>query len=570
MNRISVFVRRQRIKKLEIWTMRAILIEAFFLALFPGVAAAAVLVGVLAWFVRLQIDNRFRLRSLPLDVPVVIFIIFGAVSVFMSSARSFELIYNYCGIVGVYILTYILIGQNIRTQEQMIKVVKALALSAFLVVLYGYFQFMFGVDISEMKWVDGEAFPELRKRIFSTLENPNVLAGYLDVMICLALGFLIKISGKTEKIIFTLVIAVLIACLAMTYSRGAFLSIAIVFIICGILQDKRILILFALLTGLIIYSDATFTQRILSIFTETTDSSEGLRVGIWVSTISMIADHPFVGIGWGAFKFVYPQYNYYLQDTTQLIYHAHNLYLQTAAEVGIVGALAYFWYFFSTMFQSLTFNTNINYSQMKNGAVNFAKNAAHTKFKEKLVEVILTSRFLQILAQSKDMFVVRMADISDKIMDWFSFTPSESDIRKSGKSDEDFSDEDLGEVKISKSEKKSSPELVHHEELNWSSPPLSETKNNNKKSSSKDDDNDKMDLQRFAAEKIELFPRKIQVLNFPQDKIIEGLKLGIGLAFLSMALNGMSDDLLFNIPSSILMWMLGALSAAIKIEEAEQ
>ena len=46
-------------------------------------------------------------------------------------------------------------------------------------------------------------------------------------------------------------------------------------------------------------------------------------------------------------------------------------------------------------------------------------------------------------------------------------------------------------------------------------------------------------------------------------KFIDGIKLGIGLAFLSMALNGLTDDLLFNIPSAMLMWQLGALGAAI-------
>ena len=587
MNRISVFVRRQRIKKLETWTMRAILVEAFFLALFPSVAAAAVVVGMIAWFFRLQIDSRFKVRSLPFDVPVIIFILFCTVSVFLSPARNFELIYNFFGIVGLYVLTYILIGQNIRTKEQMINLAKALALSAFFVVLYGYFQYIFGVDIADMKWVDGEAFPELRKRIFSTLENPNVLAGYLDVMICLALGMFLKISGSTQKIILAVVIAALTACLAMTYSRGAFLSIAIVFVICGIVKDRRLLILIIILVASIIYSDSTFLQRILSIFTTSTDSSEGLRVGIWVSTISMIADHPFVGIGWGAFKFVYPQYNYYLQDTTQIIYHAHNLYLQTAAEVGIVGALAYFWYFFATMFQSITFNTAERYSQLKSDAKNLAANAKPSAFRDRLVQVILTSKFLQTLANSKSLMMDRMAELSNKIMDYFSFTPSEKDIRKSGKSDADFSDADLGEEKtfaaveikdkdssaeVEKkvsAEKKSDAELVHHEELNWSAPPLSRVERkkqaaDNKKNS---DDDDKMDLQRFATDRVELFPRKISILRLTETEIVEGLRVGIGLAFLSMALNGMSDDLLFNIPSSILMWMLGALSAAIKLEE---
>ena len=589
MNRISVFVRRQRIKKLETWIMRTILLEAFFLALAPSVAAAAVLVGILAWFFRLQIDSRFKLRGLPLDVPVVIFVLFGAVSVFLSPARNFELIYNFCGIVGIYILTYILVGQNIRTQEQMLKVAKALTLSAFIVVMYGFFQYIFGVDISEMKWVDGEAFPELRKRIFSTLENPNVLAGYLDVMICLALGLFMKIQGSTQKIILAVVIGLLTACIAMTYSRGAFLAIAIVFVICGIIKDRRLLILFLILTGAIIYTDSTFLHRVLSIFTESIDSSEGLRVGIWVSTISMIADHPFVGIGWGAFKFVYPQYNYYLQDATQTIYHAHNLFLQTAAEVGIVGALAYFWYFFGTMFQSINFNSAEKYSKLKQDAKNFASSAKPSYFKEKLVEVILTSKFLQTLANTKSLLSDRMAELANKIMDWFSFTPSEKDIRSSGKSDEDFADEDLSEVteknfsaieiknsesedknisadkdknisaeKNSETEKKSEVELVHHEELKWSSPPLSRVERKK---------NSETEKKSSAARKVELFPRKISILRLTEYELIEGLRVGIGLAFLSMALNGMSDDLLFNIPSSILMWMLGALSAAIKLEQ---
>ena len=311
------------------------------MAICPELAAAAAVFGIIAWFLRMQVDKNFKMRSLPFDIPVAIFVMLGAVSVFMSPARTFELIYNYCGIVGLFILTYILIGQNIRK-----KLTITLAASAGLVVLYGYFQYIFGIDIYEMKWVDGEAFPELRNRVFSTLENPNVLAGYLDVMICLALGFLAKLGTAKQKLFIIAAIVMLMACLAMTYSRGAFLTIAIIFIFYGVLYNWRVLLLFAAGTGILFLTDENFFERVLSIFQVSYDSSEGLRVGIWVSTISMISDHPFIGIGWGAYKFIYPQYNYYLADTTQIIYHAHNIFLQTAAEVGIAGALAYFWYFF--------------------------------------------------------------------------------------------------------------------------------------------------------------------------------------------------------------------------------
>ena len=42
-----------------------------------------------------------------------------------------------------------------------------------------------------------------------------------------------------------------------------------------------------------------------------------------------------------------------------------------------------------------------------------------------------------------------------------------------------------------------------------------------------------------------------------------GLSLGLGLAVLSVALNGLTDDLLFNIPSSMVLWMIAALTGAL-------
>lgn len=529
MNRISVFVRRQRIKKLENWTIRAVAAEAFLLAIKPEFAAVAVLVGIVAWFLRLQIDKKFKVRTLPFDVPITIFVLLGAVSVFMSPARSFELMYNYCGIVGVFILTYILVGQNVRTVEHVKFLAKNLGLAAAIVAAIGYFQYIFGVDISEMRWNDLDAFPETRTRIFSTLENPNVLAGYLNVMICLALGFLAKFGSRTQKILFLAAIIILAACLTMTYSRGAFLAIAVIFILYGLLYDWRIFTLFALGTAILLYADITFLERILAVFTGNFDSSSGLRIGVWVSTIAIIADHPFIGIGWGAYKFIYPQYNYYLVDTTQTIYHAHNLYLQTAAEVGIAGALAYFWYFFGTMFMALALGSNEHYAKVKN----IAERAAHSKFKQKfdeeLVKTVTGSKFLQTLAQSKSMFILRFEELVHQIFDKFS----------------------KSESKAKPAEKNSEPELVHHDELKFSG--------KSKKSDKKSDDDDKIDIQKFSDEE-ELFETPEETAN---RKFVEGIRLGIGLAFLVMALEGLTDDLLFNIPSSMLMWMLGAVAAAI-------
>lgn len=523
MDRVSVLARRRRVKNLETWTLYAIFAEAFFLALWPTAAAAAVAFGVMTWFLRSRIDTHYKTRSLPFDVPIAIFLLLGAVSVLLSSARSFALIYNYCSLVGVYGLTYLIVGQTIRTPAQIKHVAQALGAAAILVVLWGFFQFTVGVDAADVKWTDPDAFPELRKRIFSTLENPNVLAGYLDVFICLALGLLAKVEQKSQKLILVAAIILLSACLAMTYSRGAFLSIAVVFVIFGVMKDFRVLILFAVVTGLIAFNDAAFIGRILSAFTMG-DTSEGVRVGIWVSTVAMIADHPFAGIGWGAFQFVYPQYNYYVADPNVVIYHAHNIYLNYAAEIGIVGALAFFWYFFGTMF------TALGAGEIFGGEGNFF---------DRLQKIFAKSSFMKFPAELAATVNETLADFANSVVNLFSRKKSSRKVKKNSGAQ---------------------LELVHHDEMKW----------HRRKKFSADDESDDGDEIDDGDDADDGDDKKNPPANFgdvlkiDDRKFLDGFKLGIGLAFLSMALNGFTDDLLFNIPSSMLMWQLGALGAAIE------
>jgi len=308
------------------------------------------------------------------------------------------------------------------------------------------------------------------------------------------------------------------ACLAMTYSRGAFLTLGVVFFIYGIIQDWRIFILFTLITGVIIYSDSNFSYRIISIFTDTLDSSEGLRIGIWVSTIPMIADHPFTGVGWGAFKYIYPQYNYYLEDPNITIYHAHNLYLNTAAEVGIVGAMAYFWFFFGTMFMALNLSANRRFKKIMD-YVQGVLLYIWIKFDAAIWQPLTKSKLFKRLDIIKKQWSKRLENL---------FADNKKEVEP-------------------KAEEYRDPNLVHHDELKDGS-------KHRKKAD--DNDDDKFDLQKFAKDVTK------DIKEFRDKRFIQGIRFGIGLAFVSMAINGLSDDLLFNMQSSMLMWLLAAVAAA--------
>lgn len=455
--------RQKWCKRFTDWSWYALLAEVFLLALWPAGATIALLAGVVLTVLRFRVDRAFKFRHLPFDVPVCLFLLLSGVSIVGSPDRGFSF-YNWYNLVGVYALTYFLVGQQARDARQIRQVLLAMAAAAVFVVLYGIYQFIFGIDISAMKWVDGDAFPELRKRVFSTWENPNILAGYLDIIICLAFGLFVKADSKAKRIVLGVFMVLAAACLAMTYARGALLVMAVILVIYGMLKDWRILLGCVVVGGILLLADPVLYERLTSVFTKVDTSSE-MRLAFWESTVAMIQDHPFFGIGWGAYWMVYPEYDFYLQGADIRIVHAHNLYLNYAAEIGIPGALAFLWYFFGTM------------------------------------GLALRQKFLPPVPAPVEA------------------TPF--DLREDA-----AADAELQRVEQSMQATQDTPATPF-----WK---------------------DCCDWQDY--------------------RLLGGLSLGLGLAILSVALNGFTDDLLFNIPSSMFLWMMAALTAALAIlnEPAEQ
>lgn len=325
----------------------AVVLEAFFLALSPLVAEASLLIGFLIYLFRWRMDRNYHYKKSPIFGAIAVFMVCGAASILVSPDSGFSF-YNWYNLAVVYCMTFVLVTQNVTTRDEIKVVAYALGLSALLVVADGFYQFIFGIDTADMKWVDGEAFPELRKRVFATWENPNILAAYLDIVICVLLGLFAKMKNKNTRIYLALFMVASLACLAMTYARGALLTIAVIIGCYGILRDRRILLSLILVAGGVLALDPVLLERMQTAFLVADTSSE-MRIAMWESTVQMIMDHPLLGIGWGAYWMVYPLYDTYIVDGSVTLVHAHNIYLNYWAEIGLIGGTAFLWYFFKTM-----------------------------------------------------------------------------------------------------------------------------------------------------------------------------------------------------------------------------
>lgn len=321
---------------------------------FSYVVSSLLLVAGWGVFAYKSFKGFFEWKRTILDFPIMIFVIISFLSVLVSPDSAFSF-YNCYNLVGRYVLTYYLVVQSIDLKNigQLKVFLSCISLSLFIVVIYGFMQAFLGIGLTseQIVWTDGAMFPGLKTRVFSTWQNPNLLGGYFDLMLGLMAGMFLMIKHKMVRIVIAILFCLTAFCLTLTYARGACLSIAVVIFVYSILYNRKVLLALIALAVILLLSDATLVDRMTSIFTKMDTSSE-MRLAFWESTIAMILDHPLLGIGWGSYFMVYPNYDYYMQGNFIKIVHAHNMYLNFMAEIGLFGFVSYMVCFFGVIYKA--------------------------------------------------------------------------------------------------------------------------------------------------------------------------------------------------------------------------
>lgn len=229
--------------------------------------------------------------------------------------------------------------QRFSSLPRPVQLITAFLTVSVLVSGIGLAQKLLGVT-AEGIWVDPQEFPELKIRVYSTLVNPNILAGYLVLVI--AYGAALFSVFKAKRVRLALVITSLLAagCLLYTYSRGNWLACtAVLFTFCLLFYHKAFLpVLGVGALGFAVGGHAVW-HRLGSILNGQ-DTSMALRMAYLRSTKWIIEEYP-LGVGWYGYRFVYPTYNYYLADTSVIMYHCHNLFLNVLAELGWHGLIVF-------------------------------------------------------------------------------------------------------------------------------------------------------------------------------------------------------------------------------------
>jgi O-antigen ligase len=175
--------------------------------------------------------------------------------------------------------------------------------------------------------------------------NANLAGGTLAMVLPVPLGFLLFGRRWWVRLIMLVEGLILGGLLALSFSRGAMMGVAVAVLVMLVAYDRRWLWLMGAITlglGSVIAwpGPAQVVETILG--SGGTGVVQGLesRVELWSRGIYMMQDFAFTGVGMGMVGQVLPLlYPTFLIPSDAGIDHVHNLYLQFGAETGFPGLI---------------------------------------------------------------------------------------------------------------------------------------------------------------------------------------------------------------------------------------
>ncbi len=221
--------------------------------------------------------------------------------------------------------------------------------------------------------------------------QPNPFAGYLGLTLPLAYALTLEgwqvwrdklwraqarlpdlLAGMMPYLAYAGSFVILSAAMVMSWSRGGWVGLAAALAVITVVRSRTALLAalvvalavsYLLLIGGAQYLPQSLVQRFSDFLpylggvdptrVDVTDANWAVieRMAHWLAAVGMFSDHPWLGVGIGNYAVAYPQYA--LGRWRDPLGHAHNYYLNIAAEAGIIGLAAYLMLFGACLIHAL-------------------------------------------------------------------------------------------------------------------------------------------------------------------------------------------------------------------------
>lgn len=291
-----------------------------------GICSFLLIITLLILIIKTKIPCG-KISKLYLPILLFMFSLLVAFTFSPEKIKSASELYKYLS--GIFLLL-VVPGLSEKNRKLLILSILICAITISVIAHYQYFFGFANLQRFVLKENINTPFISdrlLQKRVFYPFVTPNVLAGYLAMVIPLALIYKRR----------ALLLIPLVSALILTKSIGGLIALfagTIVYIYLKGSDKKTKIISFA---GLGLSVALIFIWRIVSLKTHLAPFfSVIMRINYWRDTLEIIKTHPFVGSGLGNFNLIYSRY-------------AHNSYLQFWAEAGLFGLAALLWLIYSVL-----------------------------------------------------------------------------------------------------------------------------------------------------------------------------------------------------------------------------
>ncbi len=344
----------------------SIVIMPFSVAIAPGIANTFIGLFSVSFIIKKSITRQaFSTDRLTL----VFFGLFFAASA-ASIINSISYSSSFGGIIKLlkYILIFLVCSEEIRDKKHLARIIIAICSGICLASIDALWQMVFGYDFIHRIAIQAAiGLP----RPTAAFPNPNVFGIYMTALTPLIFGLTFFYFRGKPKLAMFFVSALGLLGVCLSLSRGAGLGIYLAILFLSIAKKKKLLISF--LVGILIIFPFLMPKNIKQWAKEVNYNPIVFmfnqdRISIYNNTINMIKHHPFIGVGLNTFSRNYGKYKTAQAEkyahTADTIY-AHNIYLQTAGEVGLLGLGMFLLFLFQVFRQAFKTFCKLNDEYLK-------------------------------------------------------------------------------------------------------------------------------------------------------------------------------------------------------------
>lgn len=250
-----------------------------------------------------------------------------------------------------YLGLFFIIINNIESKKQILNILNTIIFLGLAISLFGIIQKYTYANLGKVYWFDNVGSAAAP---FGPFANRNHFAGYITMVIPLAIGYLFTDIKFSKKVFYLSVALVMSVALLLSFSRGGVIVLLFTLLFMALLVSfkksllsKNIFIgvVFFLIIFLapVMFGPDLAKKRLLGVM----QMHKGLPIlghGYpWYDILRIWLDFPIFGTGLGTFAHISSQYKTVPAQVRFL--YAHNDYLQLLSEVGIIGVAIIFVFF---------------------------------------------------------------------------------------------------------------------------------------------------------------------------------------------------------------------------------